>query len=64
NEKAELHIKQIELQFIIDRLISNNKVHDHIEEQKLDLISKRSKRALDRGSENNEKADTNEMIHL
>ncbi|POG68673.1 hypothetical protein GLOIN_2v217592 [Rhizophagus irregularis DAOM 181602=DAOM 197198] len=37
----ELEIKQTQNQFIVDRSISNNKAHDLIEEQKLDLISKR-----------------------
>ncbi|CAG8726847.1 4476_t:CDS:2 [Rhizophagus irregularis] len=41
NERMELEIKQTQNQFIVDRSISNNKAHDLIEEQKLDLISKR-----------------------
>ncbi|CAI2191618.1 5176_t:CDS:2, partial [Funneliformis geosporum] len=42
NERAELQIQQTQYQFIADRSISNNKAHDLIEEQKLDLISKRA----------------------
>ncbi|CAG8642215.1 2268_t:CDS:2, partial [Ambispora gerdemannii] len=52
NENAELRIKQTQLQFVVDRSISNNKAHDLIEEQKLGFISKRT---LDHDSENDEK---------
>ncbi|RGB33777.1 hypothetical protein C1646_761355 [Rhizophagus diaphanus] len=41
NERVELEIKQIQNQFIVDRSISNNKARELIEEQKLDLNSKR-----------------------
>ncbi|CAJ0842839.1 1918_t:CDS:2, partial [Entrophospora sp. SA101] len=48
-ERGEFQMKQTEIQFIVDRSISNNKAHDLIEEQKLNFISNYEKRTLNSG---------------
>nr|CAG8491440.1 14317_t:CDS:10 [Entrophospora candida] len=48
-ERGEFQMKQTEIQFIVDRSISNNKTHDLIEEQNLNFISNYEKQTLNSG---------------
>ncbi|CAJ0826470.1 7734_t:CDS:10 [Entrophospora sp. SA101] len=48
-ERGEFQMKQTEIQFIVDRSISNNKTHDLIEEQNLNFISNYEMQTLNSG---------------